>query len=60
MEELIKEFGPGELFTGHVEEIGRMVSPDIKVVKSPNQVTSSNVARIMSWLHYCVFVFFNW
>lgn len=59
VDELIKEFGPGELFTGHVEEIGRTISADIKVVKSPNQVTSSNAARIISWLRYCVFVFFK-
>lgn len=59
VDELTKEFGPGKLFTGHVEEIGRTILPDIKVVKSPNQDTSNNAARIISWLRYCVFVFFK-
>lgn len=59
VDELIKEFGPGELFTGHLEEIGRTISPGIKVVKSPSQITSSNMFRLISWLRYCIFVFFK-
>ncbi|MBK8418013.1 glycosyltransferase family 4 protein [Candidatus Villigracilis saccharophilus] len=59
VDDLVQEFGPGELYTGHVEEIERKISPDIKLISSPGQNTAGNLARILSWLRYCTFVFFK-
>lgn len=55
-EDLVEEFGSGELFTGHTDEILRELNPDLTVVSSPKQITSSSIARIISWFRYFLFV----
>jgi glycosyltransferase involved in cell wall biosynthesis len=53
-EDLVKELGPGELFSGHMDEITGLLPPYLSPVPSPGQRTSSSLARIVSWLAYIV------
>jgi len=55
-EDLVEKFGPGEMYTGHTDEILREIHPDLTLVPSPNQITSSSIARILSWFRYLLFV----
>lgn len=55
-EDLVKELGSGALFTGHVDEIRQSLPTDLRLVPSPDQRTTSGLARILSWLAYMVFV----
>ena len=58
-EDISREWSPSLLFTGHLDTLKRSQTASLRILAAPTYQRRSYVSRVLSWIHYSVYVLFR-
>ena len=58
-EDISKEWSPALLFTGHPDTLKANQTASLSIIAAPKYQRSSYISRILSWIRYFVYVFYQ-